>query len=143
MVKEVPFQRALEKIAKRKKMTRRGRELVVHLLRALNQRLGAEDKLDGYATHKTFNVKIYKYFKAGWEVYETEGRLAYRNGEVVIIDRAGDPEITVETDPDDILYINYSDFTETVKEFIENIANMKTFEDEIKKIEEIIKILEK
>lgn len=140
--------KALENVEKRKRNTQTGKEKVIEIIKLLNELFNPEDKKMRILSKKEVSVIYKRYdYQAGRSFYnDTIGQIIYQDGEIYLGYPANSlgPEygIAKDTDPDTIVYINFSEFTEAVEEAIEKLITIKNWEEELEKLDELIKALE-
>ncbi len=135
------LERAIKRVEKRKRTTERALEDLRELLKLLNEKLSLEEKITGYGTGKSFPIKAWRLSRDGhYFIYEFDGMLKYVDGKIWICDEYGN-EIINEDNVGDITYINFAQFIEVLREFLENVAGMKTWEEEEEKLRRVIEIL--
>jgi len=139
------FAKALKRVEKRIRATKKGKEEVEQVFSLLQKHLSLspEDAPTGYWTDSSFSLKWWKYSK--WDntyyTYEEKHKIGYKNGKVVV--RGEETGNIYESLPASIASIRYDEFADTVIEFIKKVADdLKLWDEEIRKIENLRKILE-
>lgn len=120
----------VERMKERKRATDKAKEDIQEILDWITQQI--PDTVDGYNTKKEFKIE-FRYWDGNWYRCNEYARFGLRKGEACIkIDEWKIPVVVA-----DLIYINLSDAVEALEEFMDKIANIKTFTEEAEKLQKI------
>ncbi len=145
----------LERIEKRKRNTEKAREELREIMDMISDAIPCA--VSGYRTQEKFTMRLkwYNYknnwreYVGGWFFFRLEGGYVKFVTYETVYNEYGmklseDRLVSFDSDfIDDITYINFKEVIPALKEFIENISEIATFEEEAKILTDIREAVEK
>ncbi len=123
------FGKIMKRMETRKRNTLQAKDDIATIMKMLTEI--TPDQVSGFGTNKEFNIKA-SWWDNGWVYYNDYAYFAIKKGKVCIRGSYG----TV-FDMDDINYVNFRELVPALIEFINNLLNINTWEEETATIEEI------
>lgn len=131
----VDLERILERFQERKKNTAKAREHLQKILDYLSKEI--PDRVTGYFTDSRFSVKAAWWNGSKWSYFSGDCRLGVVDGTACIL---GDYESVFTMDMID--YIDFGRLIPALNEFVGNLMNIKTWEQEAAKLQKIAQVIE-
>lgn len=123
------FRKIMEKMEKRRNNTEKAKEELKEIMRMLTEII--PDQVTGFGTNKEFHVKA-SCWDNGWVNYDCNAYFTIKKGKACINGNNG-----IVFDIDDVNYINFRQLVTALLEFIENLTNITTWDEEVEVIEKI------
>lgn len=139
------LEKALENIERRKRNTQKGKEKVLEVVKLMNEIFTLGDGEIRRLTDTEVDVVVEKYDYRDYKYIQVDSRLQiwYVDGEVVLTNFVQTPKITQVTKPEEIIYINFSQFVKAIEEAVETLSHLRDWEDELCVLNVMVEILRK
>ena len=139
------LEKALENIERRKRNTQKGKEKVLEVVKLMNEIFNLGDGVIRRLTDTEVDVVVEKYDYRDYEYFQAYSRLQiwYVDGEFVLTNSVQTPKITQDTKPEEIIYINFSQFVKAIEEAVETLSHLRDWDDELCVLNDIVEILRK